>query len=261
MSSSPPLRRLRVERDHRVVVVTLHRPEVMNAIDHEMVLDLMQVMPILAADPEVRAIIVTGAGKAFAAGADIRQFHDLDANTGKAFAERGQEMLAMIENAGKPVIAAINGAALGGGCELAMACTLRMAAESAVLGQPEINLGVMTGYAGSQRLARLVGKGVALDLLLTGRHVAAAEALTMGLVNRVVPLDSLMHQARALADELSRKPRVALQYTIEAVNGGLEMPFASAQRLEATLFGLLMETSDKHEGVSSFVNKRQPNFD
>jgi enoyl-CoA hydratase len=161
---------------------------------------------------------------------------------------------------GKPVIAAINGFALGGGCELAMACTLRLAADSAKLGQPEINLGIVPGYAGTQRLSRLVGKGVALDLLLTGRQVKADEALQIGLVNRVVPASELMAEARRLAGELASKAPVAMQYIIEAVNRGLEVSFDKGQFLEATLFGLVASTDDMREGTRAFLEKRKAEF-
>jgi enoyl-CoA hydratase len=165
-----------------------------------------------------------------------------------------------IENMGKPVIAAINGFALGGGCELALACTLRLAADSARLGQPEINLGIIPGYAGTQRLSRLVGKGVALDLLLTGRQVKADEALQIGLVNRVVPAAELMTEARKLASELAAKAPIAMQYIIEAVNRGMEVSFDKGQFLEATLFGLVASSEDMREGTRAFLEKRKAEF-
>jgi enoyl-CoA hydratase len=166
----------------------------------------------------------------------------------------------LIENMGKPVIAAINGFALGGGCELALACTLRIAADTARLGQPEINLGIIPGYGGSQRLSRLVGKGVALDLLLSGRQVRADEALQIGLVNRVVPAAELMTEARKLAADLATKAPIAMQYIIEAVNRGLEVSFDKAQFLEATLFGLVASSEDMREGTKAFLEKRKPEF-
>jgi enoyl-CoA hydratase len=166
----------------------------------------------------------------------------------------------LIENLGKPVIAAINGYALGGGCELAMACTLRIAADTARIGQPEINLGITPGYGGTQRLARLVGKGVALELLLSGRQLSADEALQVGLVNRVVPAASLLPSARSLAAELALKAPIAVQYIIESVNKGLEVSFDQAQFLEATLFGLSASTDDMREGTRAFLEKRKPDF-
>jgi enoyl-CoA hydratase len=178
----------------------------------------------------------------------------------KDHALRGQHVFDLIENLGKPVIAAINGFALGGGCELAMACTLRIAADSARLGQPEINLGLLPGFAGTQRLPRLVGKGVALDLLLTGRHVTAEDALRIGLVNRVVPASSLLTDARAVATELATKAPVAVRYILDAVNRGLETSFDKGEFLEATLFGLIASTSDMREGTRAFLEKRKPTF-
>jgi len=166
----------------------------------------------------------------------------------------------LIENLGKPVIAAINGYALGGGCELAMACTLRIAADTARIGQPEINLGIIPGYGGTQRLPRLVGKGVALEMLLTGRHITAAEALQIGLVNRVVPAANLLAEAKALAAELAVKAPIAVQYIIEAVHRGLEVSFDKGQFLEATLFGLVASTDDMREGTKAFLEKRKPDF-
>jgi enoyl-CoA hydratase len=166
----------------------------------------------------------------------------------------------LIEHLGKPVVAAVNGFALGGGCELAMACTLRIAAATARFGQPEVNLGLLPGFAGTQRLARLVGKGVALDLLLTGRQIAADEAERIGLVNRVVPAAELLAAARATAATLAAKPPIAVRYILEAVNRGLEMSFEHAEALEATLFGLVASTADMREGTRAFLEKRAPVF-
>ena len=169
-------------------------------------------------------------------------------------------MLDLVEQMGKPVIAAINGYALGGGCELAMACTIRIAADTAKLGQPEINLGIIPGYAGTQRLARIVGKGRALELMLTGDQITAQEALRIGLVNRVVPAAELMTEAKKLAAALAAKAPVAVRYILEAVNKGLEMPFGQAEIFEATLFGLVASTDDMREGTAAFLEKRKPAF-
>jgi enoyl-CoA hydratase len=173
---------------------------------------------------------------------------------------RGQHVLDLIENMGKPVIAAINGYALGGGCELAMACTLRIAADSAKLGQPEINLGIIPGYGGTQRLSRLVGRGRALELLLTGDQISAAEAYRLGLVNRVVPAAELMAETRKLAQSLAAKPPIAVRYIIDGVNRGLQMPLPDAQVFEATLFGLVSTTEDMREGTKAFLEKRKAEF-
>ena len=215
----------------------------------------------LQADDRVRVVILTGAGdKAFVAGADINELAVQTPTTARAFALAGQHVFDIVEGLGKPVIAAINGYALGGGCELAMACTIRLAADTAEIGQPEINLGIIPGYAGSQRLARLVGKGKAMELLLTGAPVSAAEAQRIGLVNRVVGVSELMNEARTLADQLARNAPIAMRYILDAVNRGLEMPFAQAAEYEATLFGLVAATDDMREGTRAFLDKRKPDF-
>jgi enoyl-CoA hydratase len=252
---------LLLERDGPVAVITVNRPSVLNALNTPTTDELRRAVLELKHDASVRVVIITGAGeKAFIAGADINELAALKPTQGKEHAQRGQHVFDLIENMGKPVIAAINGFCLGGGCELAMACTLRLAADTARIGQPEINLGIIPGYAGSQRLSRLVGKGVALDLLLTGRQIKADEALAVGLVNRVVPAAELMTVAKGLAAELATKAPVAVQYIIEAVNRGLEMSFDNAQVHEATLFGLVASTADMREGTRAFLEKRKPQF-
>jgi enoyl-CoA hydratase len=252
---------LLLERDGAVAILTINRPQILNALNTTALDELRRAVLELKHDASVRAVIITGAGeKAFVAGADIKELAVQRPVQGKEHALRGQHVFDLIENLGKPVIAAINGYALGGGCELALACTLRVAADTARLGQPEINLGIIPGYGGTQRLPRLVGKGVALDLLLTGRQVTAGEALEIGLVNRVVPAAELMTEARRLADELATKAPIALQYIIEAVNRGLEVSFDKAQFLEASLFGLIASTEDMREGTSAFLEKRKAEF-
>jgi enoyl-CoA hydratase len=252
---------LLLERDGAVALVTINRPQVLNALNSSALDDLRRAALALKHDGQVRAVVVTGQGdKSFVAGADINEIAVNSPAESKDFAIRGQHVFDLIENLGKPVIAAINGYALGGGCELAMACTLRIAAETARLGQPEINLGIIPGYGGTQRLARLVGKGVALDMLLTGRHVTAAEALQIGLVNRVVPAASLRSEVRALAAELATKAPLAARYIMEAVHRGLEVSFDKAQFLEATLFGLVAATDDMREGTKAFLEKRKADF-
>ena len=206
-------------------------------------------------------MILTGAGdKSFVAGADINELAVQTPTSGRDRALAGQHVFDLIENLGKPVIAAINGYALGGGCELAMACTLRVAADTAKLGQPEVNLGLLPGYAGTQRLSRLVGKGKAMELILTGAPISAADAERIGLVNRVVPAAELMTHVKTLAGELARQAPIAMRYIIEAVNRGLEISFESAQIHEATLFGLVASTADMREGTRAFLEKRKAQF-
>jgi enoyl-CoA hydratase len=252
---------LLLEIDGPVAILTVNRPAVLNALNTPTTDEIRRAVLHLKQNAAIRVMIVTGAGeKAFIAGADINELAALTPTQGKEHAQRGQHVFDLIENMGKPVIAAINGFCLGGGCELAMACTLRIAADTARIGQPEINLGIIPGYAGSQRLPRLVGKGVALDLLLTGRQVKADEALAMGLVNKVVPLAQLMSAAKSLATELATKAPIAVQYIIEAVNRGLEVSFDKAQVHEATLFGLVASTADMREGTRAFLEKRKAQF-
>jgi enoyl-CoA hydratase/carnithine racemase len=252
---------LLVERDGAVAILTINRPTVLNALNTQTVDELRRAMLELKADPTARAIIVTGAGlKSFVAGADINELAVLSPTAGREHALAGQHVFDVIENLGKPVIAAINGFALGGGCELAMACTLRIAADTARFGQPEIALGLIPGYAGTQRLPRLVGKGRAMEMLLTGAPIGADEAQRIGLVHRVVPAADLMTEARTLAAQLAANAPVAMRYIINAVNKGLEMPFAEACQYEATLFGLVASTEDMREGTAAFLEKRKPEF-
>jgi enoyl-CoA hydratase/carnithine racemase len=252
---------LLIDRDGSIAVVTINRPRVLNALNSQTIDELRRAMLDLKSDAQVRAIIVTGAGeKSFVAGADINELAVQTPAGGREHALAGQHVLDVIENLGKPVIAAINGFALGGGCELAMACTLRVAADSARLGQPEISLGLIPGYAGTQRLSRLVGKSKAIEICLTGAPISADDALRIGLVNRVVPAAALMDEARKLAAQLAAAAPVAMRYIISAINKGLEMPFAEACQYEATLFGLVASTDDMREGTRAFLEKRKPVF-
>jgi enoyl-CoA hydratase len=252
---------LLVERESRVAVLTVQRPQRLNALDASTLNEIGQAFLDFQQDQSIHCIIVTGAGgKAFVAGADINELARDTPEAAHRRARRGQEVFDQIERLGKPVIAAVNGLALGGGCELAMACTLRIAAETARFGQPEINLGLIPGFAGTQRLARLVGKSKAMELILTGNSITAHEAMECGLVNRVVPAASLMNETRSLAADLAAKPPIALRYAMEAVNRGLDMPFAEACGFEAALFGMTMTTEDVREGTQAFLEKRKPLF-
>ena len=252
---------LLLERDGAVAILTINRPQVLNALNSQTLDELRRAILDLKQDESVRAVIITGAGeKAFVAGADINELAVQTPTSGREHALAGQHVFDLVENMGKPVIAAINGYALGGGCELAMACTLRVAADTAKVGQPEISLGLIPGYAGTQRLPRLVGKGRAMELILTGTPIGADDALRIGLVNRVVPAAELMASARALAQQLARSAPIAMRYIINAVNKGVEMPFAEASQYEATLFGLVASTDDMREGTAAFLQKRKPEF-
>ena len=256
-----PFENLLVDRDGPVAVVTINRPRVLNALNSATLDELRRVALELKQDDGVRAIVVTGAGeKAFVAGADINELAVLSPADGREHALAGQHVFDLIENLGKPVIAAINGFALGGGCELAMACTLRLAADTAKLGQPEINLGLIPGYAGTQRLARLVGTGRALEMILTGTPIAAAEAERIGLVNRVVPAAELMDEVKKVAAHLAAQAPIAVRYIIAAINKGVEMGFAESAVFEATLFGLVASTADMREGTRAFLEKRKAQF-
>ena len=252
---------LLLERDGAVAILTINRPEVLNALNSQTLDELRRAILDLKQDESVRAVIITGTGeKAFVAGADINELAVQTPTSGREHALAGQHVFDLVENMGKPVIAAINGYALGGGCELAMACTLRVAADTAKVGQPEISLGLIPGYAGTQRLPRLVGKGHAMELILTGTPIGADDALRIGLVNRVFPAAELMASARALAQQLARSAPIAMRYIINAVNKGAEMPFAEASQYEATLFGLVASTDDMREGTAAFLQKRKPVF-
>lgn len=250
---------LLLERGDAYAVVTLNRPKVMNALNRALFAELDDAFTVLTGDSAVRAIILTGAGeKAFAAGADIGELASLSATDGQKLAQRGQAVFRHIETCGKPVIAAIQGFALGGGCELAMACTIRIASERARLGQPEVKLGLLPGYGGTQRLPRLVGKGAALKLLLTGDMVGAEEAFRIGLVDEVVPAEALMSRAETLARAIAQQAPLAVAACLRAVDGGYDLPLDAGLELEASLFGLVCSTEDKAEGTRAFLEKRAP---
>ncbi|MDH4101374.1 MAG: enoyl-CoA hydratase-related protein [Nitrospirota bacterium] len=250
---------LRVETENSKAVVTIANPPV-NALSAA-VLDSITAATKHLAATGVKAIILTGEGKFFCAGADIRELDTLrTAEAGRARMRAAQGQLDELAALPVPVIAAINGCCFGGGNELAMACHLRIAAESAKLGQPEINLGIIPGYGGSQRLSRLVGRTKALEMLLTGNPVKSSEAAHLGLVNQVVPDDELMKAAHSLADVIVSKGREAIAATLEVVRRGMETDLAEGQAIEAELFGKLCETSDKEEGIRAFLEKRKANF-
>lgn len=248
---------IRVEKRAPLAVVTLYRPKVLNALNAATFAELDSVFTELAADADVRVVLLTGAGeRAFAVGADIRELAAVAPGEGKGFSLRGQAVFRRIETLGKPVIACVRGFALGGGCELALSCTLRLAADDARFGQPEVKLGVIPGYGGSQRLPRLVGRGAAMKLLLTGVIIDAAEALRMGLVEDVVPAADLMTRAEALALEIAAQAPLAIAEMIDVVDEGMNLPLDLALLREAERFGGLCDTADKAEGTQAFLEKR-----
>lgn len=252
---------VRIEEKDGIASITVCRPEKLNALTEEVIDALRAAFERCRDEAPIRAAILTGAGdRAFIAGADLGELSRLDPAGARRNAQKGQSLTLLIESLGKPVVAAINGFALGGGCELALACTFRVAVEGARLGQPEVKLGIICGYGGSQRLPRLVGRGPALEMLLTGEPVDAAQALRWGLVHRVVPRERLMEESRALLAKVLSAGPLAVRATLEAVRRGLELPLEEALRVEADLFARCFETRDMKEGVSAFLEKRPPKF-
>jgi len=254
-------RRISVDVDEGVATIVIKRPEVMNALDDVTLDELQQVTQDFLIDKLVRVVVLTGYGeKAFIAGADIKQLSTLTPIEAETLARRGQAVCDHLEQMGKPVIAAINGYALGGGCEIAMACTLRIASNLARIGQPEVTLGLIPGYGGTQRLTRLVGHGRALEMMLTGKPISAEEAWRIGLVNRVVPSGELMSVVGELATYLSSQSPLAMKYILSAARDGLGMTLRDGCSLEASLLGLVASTDDWREGTTAFLEKRRPRF-
>jgi enoyl-CoA hydratase len=251
-----------LERDGAVATVTLNRPNVLNALNLRMLDELAETFGELERDDALRAVIVTGAGaKAFAAGADIGELNALpNARAAEAQALKGQALTSQIERMRVPVIAAVNGFALGGGCELAMACDMRIASENARFGQPEVNLGILPGYGGTQRTTRLLGEGMAMYLCLTGEMIDAQEALRIGLVQRVTPLDGLLEEAKRIAGLIASKAPLAVAAAKRAIVSGASMTLPDALALEALLFGQVVMTEDFREGSQAFLDKRKANF-
>jgi len=261
MSSPTTLENVLYEKKGAIAYVTLNRPKVLNALNRRTWEDLRTAFEDARDDTAVRGVILTGAGdKAFIAGADINELARVTAIEAEEASSFGQAVLNLIENLGKPVIAAVNGFALGGGCETAMACTLRIAAEHAKFGQPEVALGIIPGGGGTQRLPRLVGKGRALQLILSGATIGAQEAYRIGLVNEVVPAAELMTRSEAILKQIFSNAPLAVKFSLEAVNKGLETSQAEGLSLEASFFGLCAGTDDKNEGTQAFLQKRAPQF-
>src|SRR6202161_4510522 len=249
------------EVSDKIARVTFNRPNVLNALNRKTMDELGDCLKKVRADDDIRVLILTGAGeKAFVAGADINELSQQTPVNGREFTLYGQEIFHRLETLGKPVIAAINGFALGGGCELALACTLRVAGRNAKLGQPEVKLGIIPGYGGTQRLPRLCGKGVAHELILTGEMISADEALRIGLVNRVVDSAELLSAAESIAKKIIANAPVAVKYAMEAIEHGMEMPQEGGLFLEATLFCLCCCTEHLREGTRAFIEKRPAKF-
>ena len=252
---------LAIERRGPVSLLRIHRPEVLNALNRETLAEIEQFVRGFLDDPEQGALIVTGGGeKSFVSGADIQELAVLDPYGARDISRFGQRVFDLIEQSSKPVIAAVNGYAFGGGCELALACHVRLASDNAVLGLPEVSLGIIPGYGGTQRLPRLVGTGRALELILTGRRVKADEADRIGLVNRVVPRADLLAEAESLAQAMLKNGPLAVAAALEAVQRGLQLGLPDGQRIESGMFGLLAASEDMHEGLKAFLEKRPARF-
>jgi enoyl-CoA hydratase len=249
------------EEKDGIGILTLNRPDKLNAFNTQLFQEFYEVLTEIQKNPQIKAVIITGAGqKAFCAGADVDEFLEMNPILASDYCLERLKILALVENFTKPIIAAINGFALGGGCELAMSCHIRIASERAKLGQPEVKLGIMPGWGGTQRLPRLVGKGIALELLLTGKHIDAHEAYRIGLVNKVVKPEELMDAAMNLAKEITNNSPVAVQFILKAVNEGTETGLTYGLELESKLFGLCFTTQDMREGIKAFLERRKPKF-
>lgn len=249
-----------VEKKDAVAVITVNRPEALNALNSEVLGALDEAVDDVLNDDSVRVIVFTGAGRAFVAGADIGEMADLGMEEGRAFGRRGQILFRKIERAEKPTIAAVNGFALGGGCELAMACDMRIASEYAVFGQPEVGLGITPGFSGTQRLAAVVGKAKAAEIILSASNIDAADAEKIGLTNRTVPAEKLMEETMALASKIASNAPLAVKWANSAIKRGLETDIETGILIEADLFGMCFATQDQKEGMKAFLERRKPEF-
>lgn len=250
-----------VDKEGALAILTVNRPQALNALNSETLEELEKAITAIAEDKSIKVLIITGAGeKAFVAGADIAYMRDLTAVEGKLFGELGQRVFRLIEELPIPVIAAVNGFALGGGCELAMACDIRVASENAKFGQPEVGLGITPGFGGTQRLPRLVGEGMAKEMIYTGDMIDAAEALRIGLVNHVVPQEMLMDYCRKMAGRILSRAPLAVRFSKQAINEGMQTDIDRGLTIEADLFGICFSTEDQKEGMTAFIEKRKPEF-
>lgn len=251
---------VKVMIEEGIGILTINRPEALNALNTEVLEELGEAMLELDADPEVKVCIITGEGKSFVAGADIAEMVQMDSLEGREFGLMGNAVFSAIEELEKPVIAAINGFALGGGCELALACDIRLASEKAKLGQPEVGLGITPGFGGTQRLVRAIGPARAKELIFTGKMINANEAHAIGLVNHVYPVESLMEEAKKMAKQIANNAPLAVQFCKRAINEGSEMDLKHGLEMEANLFGLCFSTRDQKEGMEAFLDKRKVEF-
>lgn len=252
---------IKLEKEGAVAIVTIDRPQVLNALNDETVAELDLCFTSIGVDDSIRCVVLTGGGeKSFVAGADIAELAVCDVVSGRAKCDRGQALLKKIETLPQPVIAAVNGFALGGGCEIAMACDIRLASEKAKIGQPEVNLGIIPGYGGTQRLARLVGRGKAKQMILTGDFVVAAEAYRIGLVDEVYPPEELLPKAKEMAQKIASKGPLAIKAAKESINLGLDVDLGSGCEHEAVLFAAICASEDKSEGTKAFLEKRKAEF-
>ncbi len=260
MSNADKFDNLRLEKEGSVAVLTISRPEALNALNADLLNELGRAASIIKEDSSIAVLIITGEGKAFVAGADIAAMKDMDSEEGRKWGELGSSVFRKIELLEIPVIAAVNGFALGGGCELAMCCDIRIASENAKFGQPEVSLGITPGYSGCVRLPRIVGPGKAKELIYTGDVITAGEAEKIGLVNKVVSADELMTTAKSLADKIVSRARLAVRYSKMAINRAVETDIDTAIAFENQVFGLCFSTSDQTEGMTAFIEKRKPAF-
>ncbi|MBV1758363.1 MAG: enoyl-CoA hydratase/isomerase family protein [Dethiosulfatibacter sp.] len=251
---------IKFENHDGVGILTMNRPEALNALNSETLAELSECVDKIAADNDVQVVILTGEGKSFVAGADIKEMVNMTSKEGYSFGKTGQAVFSKIEKLPQPVIAAVNGFAFGGGCELSMACDIRLASEKAKFGQPEVALGIIPGFAGSQRLPRIVGKGIAKELLYTGNTIDAQEAYRIGLVNKVYSPETLIDEAKKMAAVIMSKGPYAVRLCKEAVNTGFEVDQATGSDFEASLFGITCSTEDKKEGMTAFIEKRKATF-
>lgn len=250
-----------LEKENDLAVLTVNRPKALNALNKDTLQEIKAAVEDVSNDPAIKVLIITGSGdKAFVAGADISYMQDFNVTEGRAFGQLGQQVFRFIELMEKPVIAAVNGFALGGGCELALSCDIRLASENALFGQPEVGLGITPGYGGTQRLPRLIGEGRAKELIFSSSNMKADDAYRVGLVNHVYKADELMSEAKKLAAKITKQAPVAVGYSKTAINKGLQVDLDTAMQIEADLFGMCFATADQKEGMKAFIEKRKPDF-